>query len=125
MGIPNEEMAGIVTESWLEWGLGTENAASSPPEADKLAVYDTVTTDARKSKRKLGKLANRGHHAVCAAYLDQLPEVKPPPGPDVSLGGMGTKAFDPRLHIISSVTHWLVKRQYQTIQTAPFHTYLT
>lgn len=111
MGVPNEEMAGIVTESWLEWGLGTEDAASSPPEVDKLAAYDTVTTDARKSKRKLGKLTNRGRHAVCAASLDQLPEVKPPPGPDDGLGGMGTKAFYPRLYIISSVTHWLIKRQ--------------
>ena len=38
--------AGIVPESWLEWGLGAEGGlASRPPEADMLAAHDAVSTN--------------------------------------------------------------------------------
>ena len=41
-------MAGIVPESWFEWGLGAEgDLASRPPEADMLAVHDAITTNSR------------------------------------------------------------------------------
>lgn len=49
-GIPREDMAGIVRESWLEWGLGTEeDTVPRPPEVDMLAAHDATTTTPRKS----------------------------------------------------------------------------
>ena len=61
-------MAGIVSESWLEWGLGEEeDRAPRPPEADMLAAHDAVTTYSRKAQQKLGKLVNQGRHAAHTA----------------------------------------------------------
>ena len=49
-GISKEEMAGIVPESCLEWGLGAEGgAAPRPPETDILVAHDAVTTNSRES----------------------------------------------------------------------------
>ena len=43
-GVSKEAMAGIVPESWLEWGLGAdEDQAPRIPEADVLAAHDAVT----------------------------------------------------------------------------------
>ena len=45
MRVTKEEMAGIVPESWLKWGLGAErDPAPRPPEVDMLAEHDAVTT---------------------------------------------------------------------------------
>ena len=56
-GVTKEEMARIVLESWLEWGLGAEgDTAPRPPEVDILAVHDMVTTNSRKAQHELGKL---------------------------------------------------------------------
>ena len=47
--VTKEAIAGIVPESWLEWGLGAEgDLALRPPEADMLAAHDAVTTNSRK-----------------------------------------------------------------------------
>ena len=63
-------MAGIVPDSWLEWGLGEEgDRAPGPPEADMLAAHDTVTTNSRKAQQKFGKLVNQGRHAAHTACL--------------------------------------------------------
>ena len=60
-GVTKEAMAGIVPESWLEWGLGAEgDKASRPPEADLLPAHDAVTTNFRKAQQKLGKLVRAG-----------------------------------------------------------------
>ena len=49
-GVTKEEMAGIVPESCLEWGLGAEGgAAPRPPETDILVAHDAVTTNSRES----------------------------------------------------------------------------
>ena len=40
-----EELAGIVSESCMKWGLGREDdVALRPPEDDMLAVHDARTT---------------------------------------------------------------------------------
>ena len=45
-GVTKGAIAGIVPESWLEWGLGAEGGlASRPPEADMLAAHDAVSTN--------------------------------------------------------------------------------
>ena len=50
-GVTKEAMAGIVPESWLEWGLGTEGGqALRPPEVDMLTVHDAATTNSRKAQ---------------------------------------------------------------------------
>ena len=50
MGVTKEAMAGIVPESWLEWGLGVEgDQAARPPDAAMLAAHDAVTTKSRKA----------------------------------------------------------------------------
>ena len=87
-------MAGIVTESWLEWGLGAEgDAAPRPPEIDMLVAHDTVTTNSRKAQHKVGKLVDQGRHAAHTALLEQLPETARPPGSDDPLGGRETKTL--------------------------------
>ena len=87
-------MAGIVTESWLEWGLGAEgDAAPRPPEIDMLVAHDTVTTNSRKAQHKVGKLVDQGRHAAHTASLDQLPQTARPPEPDDPLGGKETKTL--------------------------------
>ena len=49
-GVTKEEMAGIVPESWLEWGLGVEgDAAPRPAEVDILAAHDLATTNSQKA----------------------------------------------------------------------------
>ena len=51
MGVSKEEMAGIVPESWLEWGLVAEgDQAPRIPEADMLAAQDAVTTNSMNFK---------------------------------------------------------------------------
>ena len=51
-GVTKEARAGIVPESWLEWGLDAEGGlASRPPEADMLAAHDAVTTTRAKPNR--------------------------------------------------------------------------
>ena len=98
-------MAGIVPESWLEWGLGAEgDQAPRTPEADILAAHDTVTTNSTKAQHKLGKLVNQGRHAAHTSLLDQLPEMSYPQGPGDPLGGCGTKA--------------LAKARYRSLQGA-------
>ena len=87
-GVTKEEMAGIVPESWLEWGLGAEgDAPPRPPEVDILAAHDAVTSTSRKAQHKLGKLVNQGRHAAHTASLDLLSETARPTGPDDPLGG--------------------------------------
>ena len=45
-GVSKGAMAGIVADSWLEWGLGEEeDRPPRPPEADMLARHDVVTTN--------------------------------------------------------------------------------
>ena len=84
-------MAGIVPESWFEWGLGAEgDLASRPPEADMLAVHDAITTNSRKAQQKLGKLVNQGWHAARTASFELLPETVRPPRPGDPLGGSET-----------------------------------
>ena len=84
-------MAGIVPDSWLEWGLGEEgDRAPRPPEADMLAAHGAVTTNSRKTQQKLGKLVNQGRHAAHTASLDQLPDTAHPPGPGDPLRGCET-----------------------------------
>ena len=52
-GVTKGAMAGIVPESWLEWGLGAEgDLASMTSEADTLAAHETVTTNSRKRPSK-------------------------------------------------------------------------
>ena len=93
-GVTKEEVAGIVPESWSEWGLGAEgDAASRPPEVDMLVAHDALTTNSRKALHKLGKLVNQGRHAAHTASLDQLTDKARPPGPDDSLGGRETKTL--------------------------------
>ena len=59
-GVTKEEMAGIVPECWLEWGLGAEeDAAPTPPEVVILAAHDAVTINSRKTPHKLGKLVDQ------------------------------------------------------------------
>ena len=88
-------MAGIIPESWLEWGRGEEgDQAARTPEADMLAAHDAVTTNSRKAQQKLGKLVHQGRHAAHTASLDQLPDTARPPGPGDPLRGCETKAFD-------------------------------
>ena len=85
-GVSKEAIAGIVPESWLEWGLGAEgDQAPRTPEADMLAAHDAVTTNSTKAQQKLGKLVNQGRHAAHTASLDQLPDTARPPGPGLSL----------------------------------------
>ena len=58
-GVSKEAMAGIVSESWPEWGLGAEgDQAPRTPEADMLAAHDAFTTNSTKAQQKLGKLVN-------------------------------------------------------------------
>ena len=84
-------MAGIVPESWLEWGVGAEgDLASTAPEADTLVA---VATNSRRAQQKLGELVNQGRHAAHTALLEQLSETGRPPRPDDPLGGRETKAF--------------------------------
>ena len=61
-----------------------------------LVARDEVTTNSGKAQQKLGKLVNRGWHAVHTASLDQLPETARPPGPYDPLGG-GKPRPSPRL----------------------------
>ena len=83
LGITKEDMAGIVPESYLEWGLGAgEDAVPRPPEVGILTAHDAVATNSRKDQHQLGKLVNQGRHAAHVASLDQLPETARPPGPD-------------------------------------------
>ena len=92
-------MAGIVPESWLEWGLGVEgDAAPRPAEVDILAAHDAVTTNSRKAQHKLGKLVNQGRHAAHTASFDLLPETARRPGPDGPLGGSETKTLAKARH---------------------------
>ena len=87
-------MAGIVPESWLEWGIGEEeDRAPRPPEAAMLGAHDAVTTNFRKAQQKLGKLVDQGRHATHTAPLDQPPDAVRPPGPGDPLRGCETKAF--------------------------------
>ena len=87
-------MAGIVPESWLEWGLRSEgDQAPRTPEADILAAHDTVTTNSTKAQHKLGKLVNQGRHAAHTPFLDQLPETSHPQGPGDPLRRFETKAL--------------------------------
>ena len=87
-------MAGIVPESWLEWGLGAEgDLPPRPPEVDMLAAHDAVTTNSRKPQQKVGKLVNQGRHAAHAALLEELPETARPPRQGHPMGGTETKAF--------------------------------
>ena len=87
-------MAGIVPESWLEWGLGAEgDQPPRTPEVDMLAAHDAVTTNSMKTQQNLGKLVNRGRHAAHTALLDQLPETSCPQGPGNPLGRFETKAL--------------------------------
>ena len=59
-GVSQEAMAGIVPESWLEWGLGAEgDQAPRTPEADILAAYDAVTTNSTKAQRQLASWSTR------------------------------------------------------------------
>ena len=93
-GVTKEEVAGIVPESWSEWGLGAEgDAASRPPEVDMLVAHDALTTNSRKALHKLGKLVNQARHAVHTALFDLLPETARPPRPDDPLGGGETKTL--------------------------------
>ena len=88
-GVPKEEMAGIVLESWME------DAAPRPPEGDMIAAHDTVAIYSRKSPTKIGKLVNRGCHAAhMASSLDQPPETARPPDPSDPLDGTEAKAID-------------------------------
>lgn len=49
-------MAGIISESWLKWGLGTEKEPEPrPPELDMLAANDVTATTTRKDQERLGK----------------------------------------------------------------------
>ena len=92
--VKNETVAGIVPESWFEWGIGTEeDLASRSPEAVMLTAHDAVTANSRKSQPKLGKQVNQGRHDVHTVSLEQLPEMARPPGPSDQLGGSETKAF--------------------------------
>ena len=92
--VSKEAMAGIIPESWLEWGRGEEgDQAARTPEADMLAAHDAVTTNSRKAQQKLGKLVNQGRHAAHTTSLDQLPDTARPPGPGDPLRGCETKAF--------------------------------
>ena len=76
-GVSKEAMAGIVPESWLEWGLGAdEDQAPRIPEADVLAAHDAVTANSTKAQQKLGTLVNRGRHAAhiaCLLYTSPSP----------------------------------------------------
>ena len=93
-GVTKEAMAGIVPESWLEWGLNAEeDLASTSSEADMLVVHDAVTTISRKAQHKVGQLVNQGRHAAHTALMEQLPETVRPPGPDDPLGAGKTKVF--------------------------------
>ena len=104
-GVSNEAMAGIVPESWLEWGLGVEeDQAPTSREADMLAAHDAVTTNSTKAQQKLSKLVNQGRHAAHTALLDQLPETSRPQGPGDPLGRCETKA--------------LAKARYRSLQGA-------
>ena len=104
-GVSKEAMAGIVPESWLEWGLGAEgDQAPRTPEADMLAAHDAVTTNSTKAQQKLGKLVNQGRHAAHTSLLDQLPETSHPQGPGDPLGRCETKA--------------LAKARYRSLQGA-------
>ena len=85
-------MAGIVPESWMEWGLGAEGElASMPPEAVILAAHDAVTIISKKAYQKLGKLVKQGRHAARTAPVEQLPETARPPGSGDPLGGSETR----------------------------------
>ena len=65
--------AGIVPESWLEWGLGAEGGlVSTTPEANTVAAHGAVSTNSRRRSSKLGKLVNQGGHAAHTALLEQL-----------------------------------------------------
>ena len=110
-GVSKEAMAGIVPESWLEWGLGGEgNRAPRPPEANMLATHDAVTTNSGKAQQTLGKLVNQGRHAAHTASLDQLPDTARPPGPGDPLRGCKTKA--------------LAKARYRSLQgEEPLHAF--
>ena len=69
-GDTTEAMAGIVPESWLEWGLGAEeDLTPRPTEAGMAASYDAVTTNSRKAQQKLGELVNQGRHVAHTDYL--------------------------------------------------------
>ena len=60
LGVSKEAMAGIIPESWLEWGLGEEgDRAPRPPEAAMLAANDAVTTNSRKAQQKLESWSTR------------------------------------------------------------------
>ena len=98
-GVTKEAIAGIVPESWLEWGFGAEgDLASTAPEADMLVAHDAITTNSRKAQQKLGKLVHQGRHAAHTVLLEQLPETARPPGPNDSLGEVRPRPL-PRLAI--------------------------
>ena len=94
-GVTKEAIAGIVPESWLEWGLGAEgDLASRPPEADMLAAHDAVTTNhPRKAQQKFWKLVKPGticfpHSLAGTAARDSTPAETGDP-----LGGSETETF--------------------------------
>ena len=87
-------MAGIVPESWLEWGQGEAgDLAPRPPDADMLNAHDAVTTNSRKVQQKLGKLVHQGRDAAHSASLEELPKTARHPGLSEPMGGAETKAF--------------------------------
>ena len=99
-GVAQGAMAGSVPKSWLERGLAAEeDLAPRPPGAYMLAAHDTVTIKSRQLHQKLGKLVNRGWHAVHTTSLEQLPEDGTPlPGQSTGCGGTRPRP-SPRLAI--------------------------
>lgn len=58
-----------------------------PPEADMLTAHDAVTMDSRKSRQKLGKLANQARHT---ARTGPVAKDGTSAGPDGPLGRIET-----------------------------------
>lgn len=64
-----EEMACIVSESWLEWRLGTEDGATPRrPEIGMLPSFDVETTT-RVETKQLRNLVNRVLHAALPRHV--------------------------------------------------------
>ena len=76
------ELAEIVSESWLEWGLGEEGDRAPRSQRPTCWLRTTpLPLTPAEAQQKLGKLVNQGKHAAHTASLDQLPDTARPSGP--------------------------------------------
>ena len=49
-------MGGVVSISWLDWGLSAEgDLAPRPTGADRLPGHDAATTNSRRAQQKVGQ----------------------------------------------------------------------